>query len=1161
MANTINIRGPYPSQPVTTTGVQTYYIDERVGPGSQIGRKVVLTWQSSRVATVTCTCTPKASLSLPCSHIQSVLNHIGITTSVAYTPRQISARAKKDASTPKPNPTTPSTTTAKSKTTKPVTPEVTTKNEAIELPDFITDIGQIKFVIKAVQDEIEEIQNSPNVKQVLIRDGQLIGSLGESFRYKFAMADEFRSPPDTPIELHIGVEGLVVTGSILRCEPDSFIEIAIDQFHGENIPQARLISRLDFIWKAVEKKLSNMEVAKNLDIFKFALSPKSEAVHDDAVEEDWGGEVLPNNEQRLALETSLRQKVTFVYGPPGTGKSQTIGWLVKELIRRGERVIITSHTNIAVDNALQKVCKSKEGIGLREEGSIIRLGEPLNKGLDDLRLPQVIGRKSAGLKQKLDTLKQEQNKCEEQLNIYAEEIAILKKHHEIHIEREKLTDFIRSTDQSLSGLEKMVKQNEKKVKELKSLISSKNFMGFLLRPVRNTQAKQIHSTIVQHHEYIEKHKARKQKALNDLDAVENKLRINNVPLEFSQFQSELANLESQQLKLSSSLEKIKEDVQSIQDQLDEIAKRVISQARIIGLTLSKLCIDPTVPKLQCENVIIDELSTAPFPLVLVALIAPTKRAIFFGDPKQLPPISLSKTDFSQKYLQHDTYEILNQHKNVRCELTEQWRMPASIVDFVNTEIYEGKLRTHPACEEQRNKDIFESEKSPFVNNPFKDHQVIFIDTSSINPWCGYDANQSRYNLYSAHIIAEIIAQEVEEKPDWANDKEEERKKIGVICPYRAQKQLLKKLSFSRLEMIGKSKLLENYVDFHTVDSFQGEQRDVVILDLTAGQPSGPGIRLSEKIEFEIAGKRPVSKVRRLLNVAITRTKYQLVIIGNKNYFEREFKDDKSEYVLDIIKRASRGKGKYYASIDGEDLLRDQKKMKSGNSLFLSERDFYEHLKQDFESATSSVVIVSPFITQNRVQDLVPQITGMLKRRVKVWIVTRPVEDAEFGVGALRALEQLGCIVKQRKRTHEKIVIIDNKVAYYGSLNTLSHKDTREVMHRIQGEQITQLIQQFIDVIGYSSKSSIQQQLKPISASLTREECEGKLKHIRWTIATQRHIPFYAVLYNQTIDELLNRAPQTEEALYELLDECGEKQMKHLGPFLDEILSILQRYKR
>ena len=1158
MANTINIRGPFPSQPITS-GEQFYFVEERLG-ATQIRRKVMLVLKSGQVTLAACTCTSKASLSLPCSHIQSVLNYIGSTTSVAYTTRQISARARKSTTTPKPSPTPNSVTISNSKSTPKKKLEATNNNSGIALPDFITEVSQIKYVIKAVQDEIEEIQNSPNAKQILITNGQLIGSLGESFRYKFDISDEFRSPPDIPIELHIGAEDVIVTGSILRCESDSFIELALDQFHGKYIPQAKLISRLDFIWKAAEKKLSGLEEVQNLDVFKFALSPKPEIMYEDSVNEDWGEDYPPNPEQRIALKSSLRQKVTFVYGPPGTGKSQTIGWLVKELIRRGEKVIITSHTNIAVDNALQKICETKEGMGLRNSGDIIRLGEPLNKGLNDLRLPLVIEKKSAGLKQNLDELKLQANKFQENNNSCEEEIAILKKHQNTHSDRKKILGFIDLTNKKISENEKIVKQTGRRLKELKSLISSSNIFDFLLQPIRRIQANQVESEYSQYYNFVEKLKLRKQKAVMDLESVEEILRNNNIPLQFSEFEGELGNLEKQRLKLSSDLEKIKEDINSIQNQLDEIAKNIISQARIIGLTLSKLCIDPNMSKLKCENLVIDELSTAPFPLVLVALIAPIKRAIFFGDPKQLPPISLSKTEYSQKYLQRDTYEIIDLHKNIRCELNEQWRMPVSIVEFVNLALYEGKLRTQPEFEERRNKEILEGEKSPFKNYPFKDHQVIFIDTSSISTWCGYDANHSRYNLYSAHIIAEIIAQEVEEKPEWPSSKEDEKKKIGVICPYRAQKQLLKKLAHSRFEMEGKSELLENYIDFHTVDSFQGEQRDVVILDLTASQPSSPGIRLSEKVEIEIAGKRSVSKVRRLLNVAITRAKYQLIIVGNKSYFEREFKNDKDEYVLDIIQRASGRKGKSHVSIDGEDLLRGQKKTISGYSLFLSESDFYTHVKRDFDNATSSVVIVSPFITQNRVQDLLPQITGMLKRQVKVWIVTRPVEDADFGVGALRTLEKLGCIVKQRKRTHEKIVIIDNKVAYYGSLNMLSHKDTKEVMQRIQGEQITQLIQQFMDVIGYASKTNIQQNQKPISARLTREECEGKLKHIRWTIATQRHIPFYAVLYNQTIDELLNNLPQTEEALYELLDECGEKQMKHLGPFLEEILSILQRYK-
>ena len=142
--------------------------------------------------------------------------------------------------------------------------------------------------------------------------------------------------------------------------------------------------------------------------------------------------------------------------------------------------------------------------------------------------------------------------------------------------------------------------------------------------------------------------------------------------------------------------------------------------------------------------------------------------------------------------------------------------------------------------------------------------------------------------------------------------------------------------------------LPSYLDVHTVDAFQGEQRDIIILDLTAGQPSRPGIRLSEKIEKEILGIRGISKVRRLLNVAITRTKYQLVILANKKYFEREFKASPKEYVWEIIQRTSRDKGKKdllksHVWIDGEDLLRGQAKTQSGYSPFLDENNFYTYL--------------------------------------------------------------------------------------------------------------------------------------------------------------------------------------------------------------------------
>ena len=1136
MSGTISIQGPVPNQKVTT-GTQSFFIHERPKPALSIDRKITLTWQLGKIVSATCTCTSKATLYSPCSHIQGVLEYV-----------------KKINLPPQPSiQSMPKTHTRPAQLS--LIPTASVLNEDCdESHTEINSITQVSFVIKAVQHEILAIQTSQNVKQILISNGKLIGSMGESYRYKFDLSDEFRSPAETPIELNLGTNSAPITGTILRCEPDNFIEIAIDQFQGDFIGEAKLISRLDFIWKAAEKRLTELSQIPNLEIFKEFLRPIRTPYYDNTLKEDWGG-FKPDDEQRKALLNCLGQKIAFVYGPPGTGKSQTIGWLAKELIRRGEKIIIASHTNIAVDNALQKVCETKEGNLLRENGDIIRLGEPLNQDLEDLRIHNVISKKSKGLQDVQTKLKKYLLESQTNLNSCQEEINILEKFQNTHSERARSIQELEIEESSIKGVVSQQKIASVKLATLEKQLQSRDFLDLLFWVFRRNEANNTKATIASIDRKLASLLTRKKSLQEKIESADEFLQKNNISTDPKIYSNELFQLKIKESQVNSAISELNSQIDAIQEKLNEIAKSIYSQVKIIGVTLSKLAIDSGLQKFQPENLIIDELSTSPFPLVLVALTMPSKRAILFGDPNQLPPISISDTQCSKLFLRRDAYEIIPHHKEVSTKLTVQRRMPESIVEFVNSAIYNGELSTDTIIAKNRDLEIQDGNKSPFKNPPFKDHQVIFVDTSSINPWCALDANQSKYNLYSAHIVSEIIAREIGNKPEWKD------KRVGIICPYRAQKQLVKKLVQARLGLAQ----LPEYLDVHTVDAFQGEQRDIIILDLTSGQPSSPGIRLSEKIEKEIAGLRSVSKVRRLLNVAMTRTKYQLVIIANKKYYEREFKDTPDEYVLEIIQRASGDKvrndlKKFHVWIDGEDLLRGESNTSKGYSPFLDENNFYQYLKQDFSKATSSVVIVSPFVTQNRVQDLKPHIQGLLQRRVNIWIVTRPVEDAEFGVNALMSLQELGCVVKQRKRTHEKIVIIDNKIAYYGSLNVLSHKDTKEVMHRIQGEQVGQLLQQFIDVIGFAKKPHILSTNSTIG-TLTREECSGKLKHLRWKIASQRHIPQYAVLYNQTIEEMLNNPPQTEEALYELLQDNGEKQMKHLNQFLDEILSIVQRYRQ
>ena len=130
-----------------------------------------------------------------------------------------------------------------------------------------------------------------------------------------------------------------------------------------------------------------------------------------------------------------------------------------------------------------------------------------------------------------------------------------------------------------------------------------------------------------------------------------------------------------------------------------------------------------------------------------------------------------------------------------------------------------------------------------------------------------------------------------------------------------------------------------------------------------------------------------------------------------------------------------------------------------NSSLYDEKTFYQTFLQDLEKCKNEVVIESPYITTERIRTFDRIFERLLKRGVKIYIITRdPKEHEEFmepqSEDAISWCEAVGiqvliCIGNH----HRKLAILDRKVLWEGSLNILSQTRSREIMRRIEEQEL------------------------------------------------------------------------------------------------------------
>ena len=144
---------------------------------------------------------------------------------------------------------------------------------------------------------------------------------------------------------------------------------------------------------------------------------------------------------------------------------------------------------------------------------------------------------------------------------------------------------------------------------------------------------------------------------------------------------------------------------------------------------------------------------------------------------------------------------------------------------------------------------------------------------------------------------------------------------------------------------------------------------------------------------------------------------------------------------------------------------------TGSAVF-NEKNFYAAIMKDLEKCGSELIIECPFITYRRLSQLLPVLNKLKARKVRIVINTRDPQahdderrrlDAH---DALSKLQHMGIHVLFTGNHHRKLVIIDRRILYEGSLNVLSQSDSVEVMRRIESAKLAWEIVRFTCVDKY-----------------------------------------------------------------------------------------------
>jgi len=294
-----------------------------------------------------------------------------------------------------------------------------------------------------------------------------------------------------------------------------------------------------------------------------------------------------------------------------------------------------------------------------------------------------------------------------------------------------------------------------------------------------------------------------------------------------------------------------ERVQRLRNRQTELEIKInadlFEEARVVSCTLIGSAYR-LMERRRFSTLFIDEAAQALEPACWAAILR-ADRVVMGGDHQQLPPtvksLGAAKGGLSKTLME----KVVAQHPRCVSLLTTQYRMNEDIMAFPSRWFYHGQLQAVPEAAQRM--------VSPL------DTPLTWLDTSEHSESSEYPEKRTHTGSLTNAQEARLVIHALRDYIDMLSPQkiESERIDFGIITPYRSQARLIRRL----LKMQHYFRKLRRHITVGTVDGFQGQERDVIVISL-----------VRDNAEGHIGFLRDL----RRMNVAMTRARMKLIIVGN-----------------------------------------------------------------------------------------------------------------------------------------------------------------------------------------------------------------------------------------------------------------------------------------